>query len=180
MTQIAAPADAQVKARSWTPALSLKAEMGMMPFLIVDAVLAPTARAPVISKIRQRIIACRYVTDRDDTLVAQALATSSGEEALALSNTVAWEEKLTGTVVVRLEQGKEGANGENVGILGEYHLGERYQERLGGKALSALLGGDLDVGAWDCSRSAIACLQYICGLRATWWYIAVRKSEFPP
>lgn len=75
------------------------------------------------------------MTDRDDTLVAQALATSSGEDVLALSNSVAWEEgKLTGTVVVRLEQGKEGANGENVGKLGEHHLGERYKQRLGGKA----------------------------------------------
>ena len=75
------------------------------------------------------------MTDRDDTLVAQALATSSGEEVLTLSNTITWEkEELTGTVVVRLEQGKEGANGENIGILREHHLGERYKQGNGRKS----------------------------------------------
>lgn len=49
----------------------------MMPFLIVEAVRAPTARAPRSSKIQQRTMAPRYVTERDETLVAQALATSS-------------------------------------------------------------------------------------------------------
>lgn len=58
MTQIAAPAEAQVNARSWTGALSLKAEMGIIPFLIVEAVRAPTVRAPVISNMRHRTIAC--------------------------------------------------------------------------------------------------------------------------
>ena len=58
MTQIAAPADAQVKARSWTPALPLNAAMGIIPFLMVEAVLAPTVRAPVTSKIKQRTMAC--------------------------------------------------------------------------------------------------------------------------
>lgn len=77
MTQIEAPAEAHAKASSCTPALSPKAEFGIIPFLIVDAVRAPTASAPVISKIRQSIIAWRYVTERDDTLVAQAFATSS-------------------------------------------------------------------------------------------------------
>jgi hypothetical protein len=48
-----------------------------MPFLIVEAVRAPTAKAPVISKIKHRTMACRYVTEREDTEVAQALATSS-------------------------------------------------------------------------------------------------------
>jgi len=48
-----------------------------IPFLIVEAVRAPTARAPVISKTKHRAMACRYVTDREDTDVAQALATSS-------------------------------------------------------------------------------------------------------
>ena len=77
MTQVAAPADAQVNARSWTGALPLNAAMGMMPFLMVDAVLAPTVRAPVTSKIRQRTMACWYVTEREETLVAHAFATSS-------------------------------------------------------------------------------------------------------
>jgi hypothetical protein len=49
----------------------------MMPFLMVDAVRAPTASAPVSSKMVHRTMACRYVTDRDDTLVAHAFATSS-------------------------------------------------------------------------------------------------------
>jgi hypothetical protein len=34
-------------------------------------------RAPVTSKIRQRTMACWYVTEREETLVAQAFATSS-------------------------------------------------------------------------------------------------------
>ena len=85
MTQIAAPAEAQVKAKSCTGALSLNAEIGMIPFLIVEAVLAPTARAPVISNARQRSIACRYVTERDDTLVAHALATSSVKQNLSVA-----------------------------------------------------------------------------------------------
>ena len=77
ITQMEAPAEEQAKASSWTPALSPKAWLGMMPFLMVEAVLAPTARAPVISKMVHKIMACLYVTDRDETLVAQALATSS-------------------------------------------------------------------------------------------------------
>jgi hypothetical protein len=52
----------------------------LMPFLIVLAVRAPTARAPVNSKMVQRTMACLYVTDRDETLVAHALATSSAGE----------------------------------------------------------------------------------------------------
>lgn len=48
-----------------------------IPFLIVDAVRAPTAKAPVISKTKHKSMACRYVTEREDTEVAQALATSS-------------------------------------------------------------------------------------------------------
>jgi hypothetical protein len=31
--------------------------------------------------------------------------------------------KRTGTVVVSLEEGKHGANGKDVGILGEHHFG---------------------------------------------------------
>ena len=76
MTQMEAPAAAQVNASSCTPALSLKAEIGMIPLRMVEAVRAPTVRAPVISKIRQRTMACWYVTERDETLVAHAFATS--------------------------------------------------------------------------------------------------------
>jgi len=100
MTQMAAPAEAQAKARSWTSASSLNALIGILllillaeivyagmcestniPFLIVEAVRAPTAKAPVISKTKHRIMACRYVTDREETEVAQALATSSVKQA---------------------------------------------------------------------------------------------------
>jgi hypothetical protein len=55
MTQMEAPAAAQVKARSWTGALPWKALRGMIPFLMVEAVLAPTASAPVISNIKHKI-----------------------------------------------------------------------------------------------------------------------------
>lgn len=78
ITQMEAPAEAQAKARSCTGALPLKAAMGIIPFLIVEAVRAPTARAPVNSKTKHSNMAWRYVTERDDTLVAQAFATSSG------------------------------------------------------------------------------------------------------
>jgi hypothetical protein len=95
MTQMAAPAEAHAKASNCTPAFSWNASMGILndcqlafsqpfltiltniPFLMVEAVRAPTAKAPVISKTKHRSIACRYVTEREDTEVAQALATSS-------------------------------------------------------------------------------------------------------
>ncbi len=51
--------------------------MGMILFLMVEAVRAPTVMAPSISKMAPKTIACRYVMDREETLVAQLLATSS-------------------------------------------------------------------------------------------------------
>jgi hypothetical protein len=51
--------------------------LGMMPFLIVSAVREPTVMAPSISKMVPKIMAWRYDTERDETDVAQALATSS-------------------------------------------------------------------------------------------------------
>lgn len=77
MTHDEAAARAQVNARIWTLALSRNAELGMMPFLMVSAVRAPTVMAPSISNIVPNIIACLYEIDLDETLVAQALATSS-------------------------------------------------------------------------------------------------------
>lgn len=49
----------------------------MIPFLMVSAVLAPTVIAPNISNMVPNIMACLYVIDLDETLVAQAFATSS-------------------------------------------------------------------------------------------------------
>ena len=59
MTQVDAAARAQVKASIWTPASPLNEALGMIPFLIVSAVLAPTRIAPNISKIVPKIIAHR-------------------------------------------------------------------------------------------------------------------------
>jgi hypothetical protein len=77
MTHEDAAARAQVKASIWTLAFSRNAELGMMLFLIVSAVREPTVMAPSISNIVPRTIACLYVIDRDETLVAQEFATSS-------------------------------------------------------------------------------------------------------
>ena len=79
MTQMEAPASAQVNANIWTAASPLKAEFGMMPFLIVSAVRAPTVMAPSISNMVPKTMACRYEMEREETLVAQALATSSAD-----------------------------------------------------------------------------------------------------
>lgn len=49
----------------------------MIPFLMVSAVLAPTVIAPSISNIVPNTIACLYEIDLEETLVAQAFATSS-------------------------------------------------------------------------------------------------------
>ena len=87
-----------------------------MPFLMVEAVLAPTVSAPVTSKIRQRIMACWYVTEREETLVAQAFATSSVKMVRGVLYSTVSEQR-TGTVVVGLKQGKEGADGEDIGVL---------------------------------------------------------------
>ena len=54
MTQIDAPAAAQVNARSCTGALPWNAARGIIPFLMVEAVLAPTASAPVISNTKHK------------------------------------------------------------------------------------------------------------------------------
>ena len=59
MTHEEAAASAQVNASIWTPALLRKAELGMMPFLIVSAVRAPTVMAPSISNMVPNTIACR-------------------------------------------------------------------------------------------------------------------------
>jgi hypothetical protein len=102
----------------------------MMPFLIVSAVLAPTVIAPNISKIVPKTIACLYEMDLDDTLVAQALATSS--ERL-ISSRALWgdqSEPLTGTIVEGIEHSKERPNDEDVGILVEHLDGFEKQARL--------------------------------------------------
>lgn len=77
ITQEEAAASAHVNASICTPAFPWNASFGMIPFLIVSAVRAPTVMAPSISKIVPKIMACRYVMEREETLVAQALATSS-------------------------------------------------------------------------------------------------------
>jgi hypothetical protein len=77
MTHEEAAAKAQVKASICTPAFPWKAVLGMMPFLIVSAVRAPTVIAPNISNMVPNIIACLYEIDLEETLVAQAFATSS-------------------------------------------------------------------------------------------------------
>ncbi len=88
MTHEEAAARAQVNASIWTPASPLNAELGMIPFLIVSAVRAPTVIAPSISNIVPNIIACLYEIDLDETLVAQAFATSSNKTInLSVRNT---------------------------------------------------------------------------------------------
>jgi hypothetical protein len=73
-------------------------------------------------------MAWRYVTEREDTLVAQALATSSRREGrlafLFRVMTGGTRRKLTSTVVIGFHQGKKGAYGKDVGVVGEHHLGE--------------------------------------------------------
>lgn len=60
--------------------------------------------------------------DRDETLVAQAFATSS-IEVIGRGNAEQARSLLTGTVVVSIKQGKESANCKDVGILIERHAG---------------------------------------------------------
>ena len=91
-----------------------------MPFLMVSAVRAPTRMAPSNSKIVPKTMACLYEIDLEDTLVAQALATSS-MKPLELGPR-AFRQILTCSVVVGIEHGKERANHEHVGILVQ-HLG---------------------------------------------------------
>jgi hypothetical protein len=75
-----AAAKAQVNASIWTLAFSRNAVLGIMTFLIVSAVRPPTVIYPTISKTVPRTMACLYVTDRDETLVAQEFATSSANK----------------------------------------------------------------------------------------------------
>ena len=89
----------------------------MIPFLIVSAVRDPTSTAPRTSKIVPRTIACRYETDRDETEVAHALATSSAGQGERQD--ISCSQSLTGTVVVRVEQREEGADREDVVVLAE-------------------------------------------------------------
>jgi hypothetical protein len=62
--------------------------------------------------------------DLDETLVAQAFATSSDIESVDwyCNDSDSAFESLTGTVVVCIEKGKEGPNHKNVGVLIEHHL----------------------------------------------------------
>lgn len=92
-----------------------------IPFLIVEAVRAPTAKAPVISKTKHRSMACRYVTDREDTEVAQALATSSIARSGHEYHGAGGVER-TCTIVERFKKRKHCAKGKNVSILGHHHL----------------------------------------------------------
>lgn len=89
----------------------------MMPFLMVSAVRAPTVMAPNISKIVSRIIACRYVMDLDETLVAQELATSSIRLSVHGNCDKKWSELRTCSIIVGIEHGKQSANHKNVGVL---------------------------------------------------------------
>ena len=59
MTQEDAAARAMVKASIWIEASLRKAEGGMIPFLMVSAVRAPTVSAPSISNTVPRIMAQR-------------------------------------------------------------------------------------------------------------------------
>ena len=77
MTQDEAAARAHANASIWTPALPWKAELGMIPFLMVSAVLAPTVMAPRSSKMVARTMAHLYEMDLEETLVAHEFATSS-------------------------------------------------------------------------------------------------------
>ena len=67
-------------------------------------------------------MACRYVTDRDETLVAQALATSSGKsQHIGREKKKKKKKKHTGAIVVGLEQGKNAANGKHVCVFFKNH-----------------------------------------------------------
>jgi hypothetical protein len=59
ITHEEAAASAMVNANIWTPASPLKAALGMIPFLIVSAVRAPTVMAPSISKMVPSTMAWR-------------------------------------------------------------------------------------------------------------------------
>lgn len=76
MSQVAETTRAQVKASISTPALPLKSEREIMPFLMVEATRAPTRTAPRNSHKAAAMQACRRVSDLDETEVAKELATS--------------------------------------------------------------------------------------------------------
>jgi len=63
--------------------------------------------------------------DLEETLVAQALATSSvtGVSVLSYSSLEPRAARLTRAVVVGVKHGEEGADHKDVGVLGEHHLG---------------------------------------------------------
>ena len=70
-------------------------------------------------------MAWRYVTERDDTLVAQAFATSSGRDSQY--GWCDWSDgasRHTGTVVESLQQGEHGAEGEHIGVFFKNHVGQ--------------------------------------------------------
>ena len=94
-----------------------------MPFLMVSAVREPTVMAPSISKMVPRTIACLYEMDLDETLVAQEFATSSARKVsilLPMGKGREAAEIPTCTIVEGIEQGKQGANGKDVGVLVEH------------------------------------------------------------
>lgn len=76
MSQVPETTIAQTKPSSCTPTLPWNALEEMMPDLIVSAVRAPTATAPVNSMIEAARAACFIVNDLDATDVANELATS--------------------------------------------------------------------------------------------------------
>ena len=92
-----------------------------MPFLIVSAVRAPTATAPTNSKMVPRTIAWRYEMDREETLVAQELATSSENmQRLVEVNQYRIDcMLLTCTVVECIKHSKQCANGKYIIVLVE-------------------------------------------------------------
>lgn len=61
------------------------------------------------------------MTDRDETLVAQALATSSEKSQHIGRERKKREKKHTGAIVVGLEQGKNAANGKHVCVFLKNH-----------------------------------------------------------
>jgi hypothetical protein len=65
--------------------------------------------------------------DLDETLVAQALATSSYETLMSVIQRRR-SKTLTGTVIESIEHGKEGANDKDVGILMDRHF-EKYSNK---------------------------------------------------
>ena len=77
MSHVAEATRAQVKASIATPALSLKASIEMIPFLIVPETFAPTRTAPRNSQIPAKIHACRMLKDREETEVANELGVST-------------------------------------------------------------------------------------------------------